>query len=285
MLGKALKYDLKSIYKLWLLLSGIILGMSVIAGLSLRSLIYVDNPAQHFEAWEFLPVIFLLVSFLALFAYIVFTYFYPIYRFYKHFFTDEGYLTFTLPVKRSTHLNSKILNAFIWNTASGVVITLALLIVFLIAPAKNDGTGIFLVKMWEVLAPAIQSFIKIASGWEWALIIVLLLISCTYSLFSTLLIFACVTFGSVIAKKHKVVLSIVVYYVVNMVISFIAFIFTTLFSLADSALMTLAGVISIDAYNLITLFTLACCALFFVAVSVFTYNFTLSQIEKRLNLA
>lgn len=285
MLGKALKYDLKSIYKLWLLLSGIILGMSVIAGLSLRSLIYVDNPAQHFEAWEFLPIIFLFVSFIALFAYIVFTYFYPIYRFYKHFFTDEGYLTFTLPVKRSTHLNSKILNAFIWNTASGIVMTLAFVIVGLIAPAENDGTGIFLVKVWEVLAPAIQSFIKIASGWEWALIIVILLISCTYSLFSTLLIFACVTFGSVIAKKHKVVLSIVVYYVVNIVISFISFIFTTLFSLADSALVTLAGIISIDAYNLITLFTLACCALFFVVVSVFTYNFTLSQIEKRLNLA
>ncbi len=285
MLGKTLKYDLKSVYQLWLLLSGIILVMSVIAGFSLRSLMYVDNPAQHFEAWEFLPMIFLFVSFLSLFAYVVFVYFYPIYRFYKHFFTDEGYLTFTLPVKRSTLLNSKILNAFIWNTLSGIVMTLALLVVFLIAPAENDGTGIFLIKMFEELGPAFELVFKNVSGWGWAFIIVVLLIGCAYSLFSTLLVFACVTFGSVLAKKHKIVLSIVIYYVVSMVISFISFIFTTLFSLADSALTTLAGVISIDAYNLIILFTLICCSLFFVAVSVFTYNFTLSQIEKRLNLA
>lgn len=285
MLGKTLKYDLRSIYKIWLLLSGIMLVLSAIAGLCLRSLMTVTNPAQHFEAWSVLPILFLLLTIICIAAYSLFSYFYVIYRYYKHFFTDEGYLTFTLPVKRSTLLNSKLLNAFIWNTASGTVLIMSFVIAFLIAPANPDGSGILLVTIWDALITALQTFFKIAGGWEWAFVIVILLIICTYSIFTTLLIYACVTFGSVVAKKHKVLLSILVYYIVNMVISFISFIFTSLFSLADNALYTLAGVISVDAYNLLILFTLICVALFFVAVSVFTYNFILSRIEKRLNLA
>lgn len=285
MLGKVLKYDLKSIYKLWLLLSGIMLVIAALAGVSLRIIMTLFNPAQHFEAWAIIPILFIFLAIIAFGAYLVFSYFYVIYRFYKHFFTDEGYLTFTLPVKRSTLLNSKLLNAFIWNTLSGIVLTVSILIVLLIAPANMDGTGIMLVTVWEGISSEIGTILPMIDGWIWAFLIVSLLVSFAYSIFSTLLIYACVTFGSVVAKKYKVVLSIVVYYVVNIVISFISFIFSTLLSLGISALITLGGVISIYAYNLIMLFTLICCALFFVAISVFTYNFTLSQIEKRLNLA
>lgn len=49
-------------------------------------------------------------------------------RFYKNFYGDESYLTHTLPVKRSTHYNSKILTSVITLFASVVVIAVILLV-------------------------------------------------------------------------------------------------------------------------------------------------------------
>ena len=46
-------------------------------------------------------------------------------RFYTSFFTDEGYLTFTLPVTVDCLLLTKTLSMIIWSAVSGVVIVLA----------------------------------------------------------------------------------------------------------------------------------------------------------------
>lgn len=285
MLGKALKYDLKSIYKLWLLLSIIMLLVSAVCGVCLRIVMTPTDPAEHFAAWAIFPILFIGISIIAFGAYAVFSFVYPIMRFYKHFFTDEGYLTFTLPIKRSTLLNAKLLNTFIWNALSGVVLTLSLVIVFLIAPANMNGTGIMLVTVFEELKELISSLLPFVDGWTWASFVIGVVMSIAYSIFSTLLIYAAVTFGCVVAKKYKVLLSIGVYYLATMALSFVSFIFTTLFSIANSALMTIAADIGVVTFNLIYLFTYLCTAIFFVVLSVFVYNFILSRIEKRLNLA
>ena len=52
-----------------------------------------------------------------------------IYRFYVSFFTDEGYLTFTLPVTIDCHLMIKIVSMFLWNIVSLVVTALGGLII------------------------------------------------------------------------------------------------------------------------------------------------------------
>lgn len=285
MLGKALKYDLKSIYKLWLLLSIIMLLLSAVCGVCLRIVMTPTDPTEHFSNWMIFPILFIGIAIIAFGAYAVFSFVYPIMRFYKHFFTDEGYLTFTLPIKRSTLLNAKLLNTFIWNALSGVVLTLSLVIVFLIAPANMNGTGIMLVTVFEEFKQLISSLIPFIDGWMWASFVIGIVMSIVYSIFSTLLIYAAVTFGCVVAKKHKVLLSIGVYYLAGMALSFVSFIFTTLFSIANSALVTIAADIGVVTYNLIYLFTYLCAALFFIVLSVFVYNFILSRIEKRLNLA
>ena len=52
--------------------------------------------------------IFILVAFVIISSFIVFV------RFYKNFFSDEGYLTHTLPIKSSTHMFSKTWSTLLW---------------------------------------------------------------------------------------------------------------------------------------------------------------------------
>ena len=47
-----------------------------------------------------------------------------IYRFYKNYMTDEGYLMFTLPVNRHQLIWSKLLSALLYTAASAVAVTL-----------------------------------------------------------------------------------------------------------------------------------------------------------------
>ena len=50
-------------------------------------------------------------------------------RFYKNLVTDEGYLTFTLPVKVTEIVNSKIIIAVLWTIISAILILASILIV------------------------------------------------------------------------------------------------------------------------------------------------------------
>ena len=54
-----------------------------------------------------------------------------IYRFYKNYMTDEGYLMFTLPVNRHQLIWSKLLSALLYTAASAVAVTLSILLVLL----------------------------------------------------------------------------------------------------------------------------------------------------------
>ena len=54
-----------------------------------------------------------------------------IYRFYKNYMTDEGYLMFTLPVNRHQLIWAKLLSALLYTAASAVAVTLSILLVLL----------------------------------------------------------------------------------------------------------------------------------------------------------
>ena len=55
-------------------------------------------------------------------------------RFFKNFFSDEGYLTFSFPVPRRTLYLAKTVNAFIWNLATVGVVALVAVFAMLVIP-------------------------------------------------------------------------------------------------------------------------------------------------------
>ena len=64
-------------------------------------------------------------------------------RFNNGLLKNEGYLSFALPVKTSTHIIAKVLNALIWGFMQLLVLALAMLIMALIIGSINDVAAFF----------------------------------------------------------------------------------------------------------------------------------------------
>lgn len=145
--------------------------------------------------------------------------FFVVYRFYKRCFTDEGYLTFTLPVSNHQILLSSILNCIlnelltVLAAVGAVVIAVA---VFLPAVSQQ----IIWADVWVSWADAWQQLRE--SFWKNADVFALMGFSSIVGAFSDLiLLMLSVTIGALIARKHKILAAVGVYYGIGMVRSFV----------------------------------------------------------------
>lgn len=145
--------------------------------------------------------------------------FFLIYRFYKRCFTDEGYLTFTLPVTSHQILLSSLVNTIIGELimllAVGLSVGIAVLL-FLGAfpenliwgPDLSMGLKEAFSQMWASLAEHMDVLASMtATG----------IIS---ALAELIVLMLAVTIGAMIAKKHKILAAVGVYYGISMVQSF-----------------------------------------------------------------
>ena len=145
--------------------------------------------------------------------------FFLVYRFYKRCFTDEGYLTFTLPVTTHQILLSSFLNTIIGELIMLVAVCLSVAIavlLFLAAFPENliwadvsVGLKEAFSQMWASLAEHLDVLASMTvTGIIGALseLIVLML---------------AVTIGALIAKKNKILAAVGVYYGIGIVQSFV----------------------------------------------------------------
>ena len=144
--------------------------------------------------------------------------FFLVYRFYKRCFTDEGYLTFTLPVTSHQILLSSFLNTIIGELIMLAAVCLSVAIavlLFLTAFPENliwadvsVGLKEAFSQMWASLAEHIDVLASMTvTGIIGALseLIVLML---------------AVTIGAMIAKKNKILAAVGVYYGISILQSF-----------------------------------------------------------------
>lgn len=128
MLGKLIKYDLKStsrilvIIHVFLILSALFMRF-LITGRVEEDLLMASGGSDVF--YTLLVMVYTLVIIGACFA----TCMVVAIRFYRHLFSDEGYLTNTLPVKRSTHLLAKTISGSLWLCVDMILIMLSLFLV------------------------------------------------------------------------------------------------------------------------------------------------------------
>lgn len=132
MLGKLFKYEWKSGSRLFLLIHGGVLLFALLSRLFLtingglnQAMATSENSIISMIA---AMIIFGIVVFISCTA--IFTYIYIAYRFYKNVFTDQGYLTNTLPVTPGQIILSKMLNALLWIIIDVIVLVLSLCIIF-----------------------------------------------------------------------------------------------------------------------------------------------------------
>lgn len=205
---KLLNYDLKAIFKYWWI-GAVISVMAAITDGFASAVLYSER--QLPEIVTFLAILALMLALFSFGAFFLLTMVLIFIRFFKNFFTDEGYLTFTLPVSRRELLNAKVIAGVVALTATGLMLVLNCIIIFVISNNSYLFTADFLNDIKDfynevVIGLGIYFFIYLGE---------LFILAVVCFLFANLFLYCCITFGSVIVKKGKLFAAIGIYYGAN----------------------------------------------------------------------
>ena len=284
MLGKLLKYDLKSSFKVWWILALAFFGMSILSGIG--GFVYALDLKEAFGMNFQIPNMIKVMGYLAWVLYyalqglflvgssiIIFI------RFYRNFFTDEGYLTFTLPVKRTTLLNSKIINGMLVMGATELVSIVGASIWSIPHEISRRISGYY--DETVTINPTYEA------GWiDFLQIAILFMEMVALNFFiiyiHNLFIYWCGTFAATITKKARVVTSVGIYYVASNVVGFLLEIILC-FGIASVG-NWLADFSETGMVWMIILLLL-CLILICWIISILLYVFEYWMLDKKLNMA
>lgn len=218
MFGKLLKYELKSQAKIILtIITGII-----VSGIFITVLFNVDfrltdgniyqNRSGALEVFSIITTVSAMICIVVLSAAAVASIIILAHRFYKNLFSNEGYLTFTLPVSTNAQLMAKLISAIIWLILVFMALTVSVSVFFIFGTAC--GNEIYSNYVVSALAELISRIFDSAYIQITIETIILCLISLSFMLIT---IYFAITIGSIISKKHKLLASAGVYMVTNLI--------------------------------------------------------------------
>jgi hypothetical protein len=200
--------------------------------------------------------------------------------YYRSLVTDEGYLTFTLPVTSRQILLSKLLNAGIWNV---ILVVLVAVIYFTVVLGVIVGT----IQFGDITAMGEDTelyYVLDAMFTNYANGVLRVIGAVAYFVNEQLLYFLGIFLGAVIAQKHKVMAAVGC-------IAGINFVYGIVRSIAKSFVYSLIGIPASDLWtyseqlvksdNILVILEI----LGLSAVSVIFFFTTSYLMDKKLNLA
>lgn len=215
----------KKLYKheflAWLRVVPIIFGITLLTAAFHRVLQIFETNSVYYNIVNGSAIILFAVSLLVcLAAPIVF----GVVRFYKNLFTGEGYLTFTLPVSTTTHLNVKVITTVVFSIASFVVCLLSALII----TAGDVFTELWkaFVYIWKLI-PKEDAGHLIGYAAEFCVLMIVAMFA------SVLLYNSCLCIGQ-LAKKNRILLAVGVYFGYYMLTQFFSTIFIIIFTVLET---------------------------------------------------
>ncbi|MBP3437416.1 MAG: hypothetical protein J6K61_05890 [Clostridia bacterium] len=197
--------------------------------------------------------------------------FFVVQRYYKNFFTDEGYLTLVLPATIEAQVTAKILSGVTWSLLSTVSLSVSLFF----------ALGLPILRSLEIDF-WVQSFSSVLE--EMGLMFggvngVLSVISSLLSVFSQIvLLYTAITLGSLIIRKHKIFGSVLFYFVINALISAASGLFSFVCGLF------LAGAETVEQIAMANTITHLTTILVNLAVLFGGYFCSCGMMKKRINL-
>lgn len=284
MFRKLLKYDMRSIFRIWWIVAVIMLGVSLVGAFGLRFfLTYIDR-IEESPAILLFGIFLLLVVHMALIASVYVVWIFVFLRFYKNLFTDEGYLTFMLPVRRSTLLATKTLNGCLWMCLHFVLLLVCAMLFMLIGPPAENGLISF--AAFEAVGEIFRIAWRDIGAWLilWMIEYVLLLV--VEFVCSVVLVQFCITVGSVLVKKFKLLASIGIYAGIGSILSTLwyAFYILFMFGAADDVTYMLSS-LSLQQIPPVVALILGLFTVVMATFSCLLYNASRTLIEHKLNLA
>ena len=213
MLGKLMKYDLRSGIRTFALIWIGLAALAAINGLTLR--IAFDGDIQS-ELANFIITVLPMVLLVALYVAMgIFMLVFIINRFYKGLLGDEGYLMFTLPVSVSEHIGSKLLTSMIFQIGSFAVAVLSGgLLLAVLAPANLREITAAVRDMTDYLA---GNPLPAGTGWLIAEFAVHMLIGAAVTI---LQIYTAISIGH-LAKKNRGWIALLAYVGISIAFSII----------------------------------------------------------------
>ncbi len=298
---KMLKHDLNSVWRIWRIMAPVMLvsamacgfiiplskmmGFETIDALSLwaiqlvpffgplASVVYLAaNPFAWISSqfMNTLPIVFFIVTLVLILI-----------RYYKNFFTDEGYLTFTLPVSRKALLNSKVFMAFFW-MAMTVLVCVVAYILYGLCSTDAEFWQRF-VEYFSESGSDVPNDTPSDVDWSgfWSAIcyfVSYLSLAAVFVLSNFMMMLTSITVGATIVKRAKLILGLGIYIVTTYVMSAVSFflIFISVDFLADSYI--------IDLNHWLGCGTVWLGILLFAGLGVGAYILNLKLIQNKLNL-
>ena len=215
-------------------------------------------------------------------------------NFYSSLITDEGYLTFTLPVKTGSLLFSKFLNGAFWNLTLtaiclvGVIIIRAPGFIYSLAPTLKHIEISDIKVLFDVLG-MMFNFNEGINPISFVIFIILaFLLAIITILAQQSFYFFTIFLGGVVAKKHKLlagagfsVLGYVIYYLIEQLLAWVVMIccFTPLIFVKD-----LGGVLTTNLVFLIINLILAFSIVILVVAGIGFFLITNLLAKRKLNL-
>ena len=136
-------------------------------------------------------------------------------RYYKSLFTDEGYLNMVIPAETSLLLLEKLIAALIWMFSSVIVMLLSFMLAVAAPFLLYDPNGFF--GFIDLLFEPGMLF----AGAGAAELTVSIIYAVVASVESITLIFLAITVGSMLMRNHKIVGSVLFYFAISLVQSFV----------------------------------------------------------------
>ena len=269
MFTKLLKHEWRATRGMLGTLCLVCLGASLLGGLTMRYLMIASYQDAQQNVIVVLNVLAMVAAMIAVAVAGVAGLLLYIGRFYKSRFTDEGYLTFTLPVNTHQNLLSGMVNSAIGMIIVFFVICAALGVWLMIGFSGIEG---FYTKLWEVLPELWEEFLRVCGQMPWKYVGLFLLNVLTGSACELVVLMLSVTIGSIIAKKHKILAAVGVYYGINVIISMVS-----------SFIMAMGAFSGADGKLWILRF-FGSTAMLTVVISVAGYFLMYALVDRKLNL-
>lgn len=291
MLRKLCKYEFRSIFRTLIPIYIVVIAVSIITSISIAMNVdyadvkYVNNSVQWaiemnlpYKLQHIFTFVMSLAYFAVMVAMFVLTVVIILQRFYKGLLCDEGYLMFTLPVKPWQLITSKGITAFVMTILSGIVSCISIFIMMLGSlpyPLKFLAE-LFSLQNWVRIFGQLNETVPMWGVYVLEFII-LVIISSLASLYQ---IYASMAIGH-LAKKNRILMSVVAYVAISMILSFVGGIFGVFSALTIQSSQNYLSINAGEAFlHALLIFSVITSIIEFVVFFVITERI----LSKKLNL-
>ena len=292
MLGKIIKYDMKAMNRFLIIIHAFLLIYAFFIRILITGRLTANN--VHNLGNTYFLILGLTVSFgIILLTCVAFaTSIIIAVHFYKSTYSDEGYLTFSLPVPRRTLYLAKTVNALIWNLATVGVVALIVTLAVLIIPTpcftewSTCSVGPVDLTLFRAFGRTTAELWNRCGAWLLLYGLEFLCGCVALILMDSGLVQLCITLGAVVAKKHKFLAAVGIYYAVQTGLGMLMQLLGTSMLLNMGQGVTfLVGQMN-PAFRYPALAVLILLAIAVTAtIGVILHFIALDKLERRLNLA